>query len=176
MLIQVDEQDVPAGTIGKMAAHRDGVLHRALSVFIFNSRGEWLLQQRATSKYHSGGLWSNACCSHPRPGETTEEAAHRRLLFEMGMRCTLSEVFSFVYRTEFPNGLIEHEYDHVFIGITDEQPRCNPGEVQDWKYCSFDRLEKEIRAGDQQFTAWFIMVYRRVQEAYSSRPGKYAQP
>ena len=124
-MILVNERDEPLGSMEKMEAHRKGALHRAFSVFIFNSRGEMLLQQRALKKYHSGGLWTNACCSHPRPGETNEAAALRRLREEMGFDTSLQQIFSFTYRASFNNGLTEHEYDHVFAGIYDEIGRAH---------------------------------------------------
>ena len=109
-----------------MEAHKRGVLHRAISVFIFNSKGEMLLQQRAIGKYHSGGLWSNTCCSHPRPGEKNDDAAARRLYEEMGLKCEVKEIFAFVYKSTLENGLTEHEFDHVFTGVCDDHPRARP--------------------------------------------------
>src|ERR1700712_632794 len=132
MIVNADGQTT--GTMDKMAAHRSGTMHRAFSVFIFNSKGQLLLQQRALDKYHSGGLWTNTCCSHPRLGEFNIDAAHRRLREEMGMDCELTELFQFSYRHEFDNGLIENEYDHVFMGINDELPLPNPAEVAGFRY------------------------------------------
>lgn len=123
MIVNTSGQTI--GTMDKMAAHKSGTMHRAFSVFIFNSKGQLLLQQRAFDKYHSGGLWTNTCCSHPKLGEFTLDAAHRRLQEEMGMDCELTELFQFSYRHEFENGLIENEYDHVFMGISDEIGRAH---------------------------------------------------
>ncbi len=128
-VILVDEQDNQIGLAPKMEAHIKGLLHRAFSIFIFDEKGHLLLQQRALEKYHSAGLWTNTCCSHPRNNETTIEAAQRRLQEEMGMTCRLREIFSFVYRAELENELIEHEFDHVFIGVTNDLPTINPEEV-----------------------------------------------
>ena len=133
-IILVDDNDNEIGTMEKQEAHLKGKLHRAISVFIFNSKGDLLLQQRAISKYHSGGLWSNACCTHPRKGESTEKAAKRRLVEEMGMRCDLNFRFSFVYRAELTNGLIEHEFDHVYFGESDDEPILNAEEAENFKY------------------------------------------
>ena len=125
-VILVNEDDQSTGWMEKMEAHRKGVLHRAFSVFIFNDNGEMLIHRRALDKYHSGGLWTNACCSHPREGETTEESAHRRLMEEMGFDCDIQEQFSFIYRAELDNDLIEHELDHVFFGRFNGKPSSPP--------------------------------------------------
>lgn len=154
------------GTMDKMAAHRSGTLHRAFSVFIFNSKGQLLLQQRALDKYHSGGLWTNTCCSHPRLGERTSDAAYRRLQEEMGMDCELTELFQFTYRHEFENGLIENEYDHVFMGISDELPLPNPDEVGDFKYVDTDRLLLELLEQPNKYTPWFKICLEQVLEMY----------
>jgi len=154
------------GTMDKMAAHTSGTLHRAFSVFIFNSRGQLLLQQRAMDKYHSGGLWTNTCCSHPRLGEMNLDAAHRRLIEEMGMDCELTELFQFSYRHEFDNGLIEHEYDHVFIGISNHAPQPNPAEVADYKYMDTDVLVFELIEHPDKYTAWFKICLDQVIESY----------
>lgn len=142
-----------------MQAHREGKLHRAISVFIFNSKGELLLQQRAARKYHSSLLWTNTCCSHPYPGETTIDAANRRLRQEMGMSCPLTEAFSFIYRAELDNNLTEHELDHVFVGQCDDVPVLNTEEAESWKYSSIPDLEKEIAAHPGQFTEWFKICF-----------------
>ncbi|MGC8851384.1 MAG: isopentenyl-diphosphate Delta-isomerase, partial [Candidatus Micrarchaeia archaeon] len=133
-VILVDENDRELGVGEKMEVHRNGQLHRAFSIFVFNSDGKLLIHQRAKEKYHSGGLWTNTCCSHPRPGEKLDEAIHRRLVEEMGFDCPLKEVFSFVYQVKFENGLFEHELDHVYIGKFDGDPKPNPAEVMDWKW------------------------------------------
>jgi len=164
MIVNASGQTI--GTMDKMAAHRSGTLHRAFSVFIFNSKGQLLLQQRALDKYHSGGLWTNTCCSHPKLGEFTLDAAHRRLQEEMGMDCDLNELFQFSYRHEFDNGLIENEYDHVFIGISDELPLPNPAEVADFKYMDPDLLLFELVEQPADFTAWFKICLEKVLEIY----------
>lgn len=153
-VILVDEHDNELGVLDKLLAHRTGVLHRAFSVFVFNSRGELLLQQRADGKYHSGGLWSNTCCSHPREGEETADAASRRLREEMGMVCDTVFQFRFIYRVDFDNGLTEHELDHVYFGTSDAPPVPDDLEVKAWKYLTLEQLEKEIRLYPQYFTAW----------------------
>ncbi|NCB69227.1 MAG: isopentenyl-diphosphate Delta-isomerase [Bacteroidia bacterium] len=161
-VILVDEFDQPIGTMEKMEAHVKAALHRAISVFIFNSKGEWLLQRRAIEKYHSRGLWTNTSCTHPAPGETSLEAAHRRLHEEMGLKAELREVFSFKYIQELENNLTEHEYDHVFVGYSDELPVPNPDEVMDYKYISYQDLLQEVAESPEKFTAWFKMIYERV--------------
>lgn len=154
-VILVNEADEPVGTMEKMEAHEQGSLHRAFSVFLFNAEGELLLHQRALSKYHSGGLWTNTCCSHPRPGETVLDAAHRRLMEEMGMSADLSEAFSFLYRAELDHGMIEHELDHVVLGEAVAAPVPNPEEVEAYRYVALDALRDEVAAHPEQFTAWF---------------------
>ena len=161
-VILVDEKDHSIGLMGKMEAHQKGILHRAISVFIVNSKGEWLLQQRHSDKYHSGGLWSNACCSHPRPGESTEEAAERRLMEEMGLKSDLDKLFGFTYHENINNGLTEHEFDHVFIGFSDDVPEVNPIEVKDWKYLSFSEIQTEAKNTPEDFTVWFLKIMDRV--------------
>lgn len=161
-VILVDEFDRQIGTMEKLEAHVKAVLHRAISVFIFNSKGEWLLQRRAIEKYHSRGLWTNTSCTHPAPGETSLEAAHRRLHEEMGLKAELREVFNFKYIQELENNLTEHEYDHVFVGYSDELPVPNPDEVMDYKYISYQDLLQEVAESPEKFTAWFKMIYERV--------------
>lgn len=143
-----------------MQAHREGKLHRAISIFIFNSKGELLLQQRAAGKYHSSLLWTNTTCSHPRPGESVIDAATRRLQEEMGMACQLKEAFTFIYRAELDHGLTEHELDHVFTGQCDDEPKANPEEVERWKYISIPDLEKQITTHPEDFTEWFKICFR----------------
>jgi isopentenyl-diphosphate delta-isomerase len=154
-VILVNKNDMPLGTMEKMEAHEKGVLHRAFSVFIFNSQGELMLQQRALHKYHSPGLWTNTVCSHPRVGEEVLEAAHRRMEEEMGFNCEIKELFSFVYKSDVGQGLREHEFDHVLIGVSDKQPNLNPDEVADWKYADFDFLLKDIVENPEVYTVWF---------------------
>lgn len=164
LVILVDEQDRSLGVMGKMEAHQKGLLHRAISVFIINSKGEWLLQQRSFGKYHSGGLLSNTCCSHPKPGETAEEAAKRRLMEEMGMETELRKLFCFTYRANLDHNLTENEYDHVFIGETDELPKFNPKEVQSWKYLSFSEIKEDANNHPETYAVWFLKIMDRVQQ------------
>lgn len=154
-VILVNERDEQVGVGEKLATHTSAALHRAFSIFIFNSGGKLLLQKRTITKYHSKGLWSNTCCGHPRPGETIEAASRRRLFEEMGFQCEIKKVFSFTYYAPLDNGLFEHEYDHVFIGQFDGNPSPSPDEVEDWKWIHLAALKIEIekRAGD--FTYWF---------------------
>lgn len=154
-VILVDENDNEIGIEEKMKAHEDARLHRAFSIFIFNSNGEMLLQQRACDKYHSGCLWTNACCSHPRPGETVEQAAHRRLMEELGFDTDMRKAFHFIYKAEFDHGLTEHEFDHVFIGQYDGSINSNPDEVEDFKWIDLETLHKEMKENPDDYTVWF---------------------
>jgi isopentenyl-diphosphate delta-isomerase len=154
----VDERGRTVGTGEKMAVHRAGTLHRAFSVFIFSPQGQMLLQRRADEKYHSGGLWTNACCSHPRPGESVEDAAHRRLREEMGFDCPLQEILQFTYRAEFENGLVEHEYDHVFVGTFEGEPTPDRSEVSAWKWVDPAALQADLREHPGRYTPWFRLV------------------
>jgi isopentenyl-diphosphate delta-isomerase len=162
----VDENDTETGILDKLEAHRKALLHRALSVFIINSAGEWILQRRALNKYHSNGLWTNTCCSHPYPGESCPEAAIRRLEEEMGMRSELKEVFQFTYKEKLDNNLWEHELDHVFIGISDDQPVINRFEVMDWRAVPFNAIAQEINNNPASFTTWFRYIYQQVNAAF----------
>ena len=157
-VILVNEQDQEIGQMEKLEAHQKGLLHRAFSVFVFNDKNELLIQQRAIGKYHSEGLWTNTCCSHPSPEETLEQAANRRLHEEMGMVCTVKRAFSFLYRAEFENGLVEHELDHVLIGYTNYPPLLNPEEAQAYKWISLDELEKDIAQHPEKYTIWFKII------------------
>ena len=168
-VILVDEHDVEIGLMAKTEAHKKGLLHRAISVFIFNSNGEWLLQRRALTKYHSSGLWTNSCCTHPLPNENNVDAAHRRLQQEMGMQGNLQELFSFTYCELLDNELTENELDHVFIGITDTLPTINLEEVAEFKYISYEELEADIRNNASAYTAWFNKIYFRVQQHFLNR-------
>lgn len=161
-VILVDENDVPRGTMEKLEAHRKGELHRAFSIFVFNSKQEMLLQKRASGKYHSGGLWTNTCCSHPVPNENMEITAHKRLKEEMGFDCDIKEIFHFTYKTALENELTEHELDHVFIGYYNDVPQVNAEEVEEWKYIAIDTLQKSITQHPEEFTVWFKLVYPRV--------------
>lgn len=163
-VVLVDEKDRELGTMSKMKAHQKAVLHRAISVFIFNKKGEWLLQKRALNKYHSSGLWSNAACTHPRPNETYLEAANRRLKEEMGIECELTDLFNFIYKAKLDNNLIEHELDHVFVGYSEQIPNFNAEEVCDYQYRSFDNLKTDIHANPDKYTYWFNHVYENVQK------------
>ncbi len=154
----VDEHDRALGSAEKLNAHRSGQLHRAVSVFVFDSAGQMLLQQRAPTKYHSPGCWSNTCCGHPRPGETAGDAAHRRLREEMGIDCPLDLAFSFRYRADMGNGLVEHEYDHVFVGRFAGSPQPHPDEVGAWRWASFDEVIQDLAARPDQYTAWFRIL------------------
>lgn len=154
-VVLVNEQDVELGTMEKMEAHRQGLLHRAFSVLLFNSKGEILLQKRASKKYHSAGLWTNTCCSHPRPGESIIDAAERRLHEELGISANPKPSFSFVYKVTLDNNLIEHELDHVLIGKFDGQPLANPDEIEDWKYVDLDWLRSDILVNPSNYTFWF---------------------
>ncbi len=161
-LILVDENDNPVGVMEKIEAHRKALLHRAISVFIINSNGEWILQKRALDKYHSRGLWTNTCCTHPSPGESDIESANRRLIEEMGIDCKLRELFSFVYKEKLDNELTEYEFDHVFIGIYDSDPVINTTEVDNWKKVSYDELHKDIIENPDNYTYWFKEIYQNV--------------
>ena len=161
-VVLVDEQDHPIGLMEKQAAHVTPHLHRAFSVFIFNSIGELLLQQRALSKYHSPGLWTNTCCSHPRDGETLAEATSRRLMEEMGMRCGMHEVYTFIYKAPVGQGLTEHEFDHVWIGQSDDTPNINREEVESWKYMSLSDLKKDIQLHPELYTEWFKITFEEM--------------
>lgn len=161
-VILVDENDQQIGLMEKMAAHEQALLHRAFSVFIFNSEGKMLLQQRAISKYHSGGLWTNACCSHPRSTETVAEAAVRRLQEEMGFVTTIQPAFTFTYKAAFDNGLTEHEYDHVFTGIYDGEINVNPEEVENYGYGLVEDIELDIQQNPAIYTEWFKIAFPKV--------------
>lgn len=165
-VILVDVNDNILGEQEKISAHVNGNLHRAISVIIFNSEGKMLLQQRAFSKYHTPGLWTNACCSHPRPGEQTYDAARRRLMEEMGLENALEEKFSFIYRAHFDNGLTEHEFDHVFFGISDTNPVINPEEANDFRWIALTELMKEISLNPEDFTIWFRIILKEITERY----------
>lgn len=157
-VILVDEQDNVIGTMEKMEAHRKGLLHRAFSILLFNSKGEILLQKRAPSKYHSGGLWTNTCCSHPLPGEPLEDATRRKLKHEMGIDLDPQYSFSFLYRSELDKGLTEHELDHVFTGLFDGSPDINTDEVEAWKYTDIPSLREDIRKNPHHYTSWFKLI------------------
>lgn len=169
-VVLVDLHDRSVGSIVKTEAHEQGLLHRAVSVFLFNSHGEWMLQRRASSKYHSGGLWSNACCTHPRPGESPAEAAARRLPEELGISCPLIHLFCFVYRAELDQRFTEYEYDHIFAGCTGALPLLNPQEVAEWGYFPGSLLENDLKTHPESYTVWFRQLFPKVLKYQSSFP------
>lgn len=171
-VILVNPQDEPIGVMEKMEAHQKGLLHRAFSVFVFNKKGEMLLQQRANQKYHSGGLWTNTCCSHPAPGESTDAAAVRRLQEEMGFQTPLKESFSFMYKTTFDNGLTEHEIDHVFIGEYEDVIEPNSAEVERYEYRTMDSIRDAIQHTPQLFTSWFKIAFPVLETYLVTRANK----
>jgi isopentenyl-diphosphate delta-isomerase len=163
-VILVSEQDEVLGICEKLEAHQKGLLHRAFSIFIFNSNGEMLIHKRALSKYHSGGLWTNACCSHPILNVPIEDTLQERLQFEMGMSCPLEFAFQFLYKGELDHGLIEHELDHVYFGFTDDRPNPNAEEVSDFQYIPINELKKLISEQPEQFTIWFKIALPKIVE------------
>ena len=168
-VVLVDADDNPIGLMEKMEAHIKAELHRAFSIFIFNTKGEMLLQQRAFSKYHTPGLWTNTCCSHPRHEESLEDATARRLKEGMGMSCKIKEAFHFTYKADVSQGLIEHEIDHVFIGITDDTPIINTDEVASWKYDTMENIREDIAANPQNYTAWFKIAFEEVLKHFNKQ-------
>jgi isopentenyl-diphosphate delta-isomerase len=173
-VILVDENDRAVGSAPKLEAHRNGgALHRAFSIFIFNSAGQMLLQRRAATKYHFGGLWTNACCSHPRHGEALDESAHARLRHEFGFDAPLQELFSFVYRAEDPaSGLTEHEFDHVFVGRFDGLPAPNPEEIEAWEWVDRSHLLRDVSEHPDRYTPWFRIVLERVLQRVTAAAGE----
>jgi isopentenyl-diphosphate delta-isomerase len=159
----VDEQDNPLGFMDKMEAHQKGLIHRAFSIFIFNSRGEMLLQQRALNKYHSAGLWSNSCCSHPYPGEDITEAASRRLNEELGFNAPLEKIFDFIYQASFENGLVENEFDHVFVGHYDGNIEMNSEEVRDYAFKPMKQIRRELEDRPEIYTEWFKISFPKME-------------
>lgn len=160
-VILVDTRDTRIGTMPKMEAHEKGMLHRAFSVFVMNGEGETLLQQRAAVKYHSPLLWTNTCCSHQRDGETNIEAGKRRLMEEMGFSTELEELFSFIYKAPFDNGLTEHELDHVMIGYYNGEPQVNPEEVEDWKWMKPVAIRDDMRTHPERYTVWSRIIFEK---------------
>lgn len=165
-VVLVNEDDFALAEMDKMQAHREGKLHRAFSVFIFNLKGEMLIHQRANHKYHGAGLWTNACCSHPQWNERVKESAKERLQFEMGMSCDLEHLFSFIYKATVENGLMEYEYDHVFVGYTNAEPVPNILEVQNYKWIAPEELLKQVVAQPQDFTYWFRVALEKVMDLF----------
>jgi len=168
-VILVNAKDEQIGLMPKLEAHEKAVLHRAFSVFILNRKGELMLQQRAAHKYHSPLLWTNTCCSHQRDGESNLEAGKRRLFEEMGFTCALKEIFSFIYRAPFDNGLTEHELDHVMVGEYEENPKINTDEVNDFKWMTLEAVKSDIESQPEIYTEWFKIIfekfYNHLQEA-----------
>lgn len=163
-VILVDKNDNETGTMEKMEAHEKALLHRAFSVFIFNSKKEMLIHRRALEKYHCGGMWTNACCSHPRPGEATADAAHRRIKEEMGFDTELKEITAFIYKAEFDNGLTEHEYDHFFVGFYEGEIKPNPEEVCEFKFISMSELLGDVKNNPDKYTPWFKLALPKIVE------------
>ena len=163
-VVLVDEQDNKIGIMPKMLAHEKALLHRAFSVFIFNKKGELMLQQRALSKYHSPGLWTNTCCSHQRENESNIDAGKRRLHEEMGFVTELKETTSFIYKAPFDNGLTEHELDHIMVGYYDDQPHINEEEVADWKWKDLEEIKVDIALHPEQYTEWFKIIFEKFYE------------
>jgi isopentenyl-diphosphate delta-isomerase len=168
-VILVNEKDEEVGVMEKMEAHQKAILHRAFSVFIFNSKGEMLLQQRSVQKYHSGGLWTNACCSHPRPGEETKDAAQRRLKEEMGFNAPLKKIFEFTYKAAFDNGLTEFEFDHVFAGEYEGIINANPEEVSNYCYKNIDDIKQSLQSHPQKYTAWFHLAFPKIEQWFAHK-------
>lgn len=164
LIVLVNEKDEHIGSIGKLEAHQKGLLHRAFSIIIWNDQNEILIHQRAFGKYHSEGLWTNTCCSHPKVGETILDAAHRRLQEEMGFDCELNQKFHFIYQTELENQLIENELDHVLIGKFNQNPVPNQEEVKDYRWISLEKLINEIAEQPAQFTYWFKEIIRKYED------------
>ena len=167
-VILVDLDDNPIGLMEKIEAHEKALLHRAFSVFILNKKGELMLQQRALSKYHSPGLWTNTCCSHQRDGEESLAAGKRRMQEEMGFSCELKALFSFIYKAPFDNGLTEHELDHVMLGYYEEAPKINPDEVASWKWMDIAAVKEDIAKNPSSYTAWFKIIFERFYEELNS--------
>lgn len=174
-VILVNQLDEQVGIMEKMEAHEKALLHRAFSVFIFNTKGEMLLQQRAVKKYHSPGLWTNACCSHPMPGEEIYSAANRRLFEELGFRTTLTKAFHFTYKAEFDNGLTEHEFDHVFVGTYDGDLNLNSDEVKDVCFQSAEKIEDDLITSPGHYTEWFKIAFPLLQNWLQENKTTHAQ-
>ncbi|MDT0606901.1 isopentenyl-diphosphate Delta-isomerase [Croceitalea rosinachiae] len=160
-VVLVDENNRQIGLMPKMEAHEKAILHRAFSVFVLNEKREIMLQQRAAHKYHSPLLWTNTCCSHQRDGETNIEAGKRRLMEEMGFMVELKELFSFIYKAPFDNGLTEHEFDHVMIGYSNQEPKINLEEVANWKWMHPEAIKEDIAENPDKYTAWFKIIFDR---------------
>lgn len=168
-VILVNTEDEVLGTMPKMEAHEKALLHRAFSVFVLNDKGEIMLQQRAAGKYHSPLLWTNTCCSHQRLGEDNVDAGKRRLQEEMGFQTELTEIFSFVYKAPFDNGLTEHEFDHVMIGYFEGEPNINPDEVEAWKWMSPEAIKSDMERNGKAYTAWFRIIFDKFYEYFNQK-------
>lgn len=168
-VILVNERDEEKGVAGKLQVHRAGWLHRAFSIFIFNDKGEMLLHQRALGKYHSGGLWTNACCSHPEPGEDTLAAAHRRLKEEMGFETTLEKAFDFIYKADVENGLTEHEFDHVFTGEYNGPIDFSTAEVMDYCFKSMEEVNQSLQQTPEKYTTWFRLAFPGIENWWNKK-------
>lgn len=165
--ILVDENDVEIGIEEKLKVHQKGLLHRAFSIFIFNSNHEMLIHKRAYDKYHSGGLWTNACCSHPQPKETLEKAVYRRMQEEIGIKCQLKQIYNFIYKASLTeNNLIEYEFDHVFLGFTNQKPKPNPKEIAEIKWIQIESLVNDIKTSPEKYTKWFLITLDQVLSEY----------
>jgi len=164
-IILVDAGDVQIGAMGKLGTHKQGLLHRAFSIVVKNGAGQIMLQRRAQSKYHSGGLWTNTCCGHPRDGEELMSAAHRRLKEEMGFDCDITEVLTFTYEARLDKGLTEHEFLHVFVGTHNDAPVLNPEEADDWKWVSMEELTTDIAENAENYTFWFKILLEKTKES-----------
>jgi isopentenyl-diphosphate Delta-isomerase len=163
-VILVDASDRAVGEANKMAAHREGLLHRAFSVFVLDADDHVLMQRRASGKYHSGGLWANSCCSHPRPGEGVEEGALRRLKEEMGFVCDVTLVGAVLYRADVGGGLVEHEYDHILIGRWTGVPSPDPAEVEEWRWVGVTELRRWVLERPETLAPWFAMAFQKLEE------------
>jgi isopentenyl-diphosphate delta-isomerase len=168
-VVLVDENDNEIGIMEKVEAHKNGGrLHRAISVFVFNDKGELLIQRRALTKYHAPGLWANTCCSHPKPGEDAKSAAERRLMEEMGFTCEVEEIFPVIYRADVGNGLTEYEYDHIFVGYWNGEPDPNPEEVCEWEWKSMDEIKEDMEKNPEKYAPWFRIIFPKVYEYINS--------
>lgn len=168
-IVLVDKKDKKIGEDYKIKVHKEGKLHRAFSIFIFNSKGETLLQKRSFKKYHSGGLWSNACCSHPNLKENIVSSARKRLKEEMGFNCKLKEIFSFIYKAKLNKKFIEHEFDHVLIGKFNGKPKINTNEVEDFKWVNYKFLIDDVKKHPQNYTYWFKKCYKKVIKKFNKK-------
>ncbi len=166
-VVLVNKKDEVIGSMEKIEAHEKALLHRAFSVFVINKNNELMLQRRALGKYHSPGLWTNTCCSHPRVNESYADGAHRRLVEEMGFDCDLKDMFSFIYKAPFDNGLTEHELDHVFVGYCETEPIINTEEVDSWKWIAIDDLKEDMASNPEDYTVWFRIIFEQFSQHFN---------